>query len=75
MQFQECLTEASGEGRCRLCDSALCTSQFSCETGQEVILGLLWCQDRYWRQYAECICRQEDNVLAAGAEEIGRTMF
>ena len=67
MQFQECLTEASGEGRSRLCDAALCTSQLSCETGQEVILSLLRCQNRYRRQYAECICRQEDNVLRCGS--------
>ena len=64
MQFQESLAEASGECRCRLCDTTLCTSQFCCESGQEVVLCLLWCQDRYWRQYAECVCGQEDNFLS-----------
>ena len=67
MQFQECLTEASGEGRSWLCDTTLCTSQFCCETRQEVVLSLLWSQYRYWRKYAECICRQEDNVLRCGS--------
>ena len=64
MQLQECLTEASGEGRGRLGNTALGTSQLSCETGQEVVLSLLRCQNRYWRKYAECICGQEDNVLS-----------
>ena len=64
MQFQECLAEASGESRSRFCNSTFCTSQFSCETRQEVILCLSFCQDRYRRQYAECICGQEDYVLS-----------
>ena len=64
MQFQECLAEASRECRCRLCDSTLCTSKFSCESRQEVVLSLSFCQDRYWRKYAECICGQEDYVLS-----------
>ena len=64
MQFKECLSEASRECRCRLCDSTLCTSKFSCESGQEVVLCLSFCQDRYWRQYTECICGQEDYVLS-----------
>ena len=63
MKLKECLSEASRECRCRLCDSTLCTSKFSCESGKEVVLCLLWCQDRYWRKYAECICGQEDNLF------------
>ena len=63
MQFQECLTEASGEGRGRLGDAALGASQLSSEAGQEVVLGLLRSQDGNRRQYAECVSRQEDNVL------------
>ena len=64
MQLQECLAEASGEGRCRLCDSALCTSKLCCESRQEVVLCLILCQDRYRRKYSECVCRQEDYVLS-----------
>ena len=64
MQFQECLAEASGESRSRFCNSTFCTSQFSCETRQEVILCLSFCQDRYWRKYTKCICGQEDNVFS-----------
>ena len=63
MQFQECLSEASGECWCRLCDSTLCTSKFCCKARKEVVLCLLWCQNRYWRQYAESICRQENNFF------------
>ena len=64
MQLQECLTEASGECRCRLCDSTLCTSKFCCESRQEVVLSLLWSQNRYRRKYAERICGQEDYILS-----------
>ena len=63
MKLKECLSEACGECRSRLCDSTLCTSKFSCESGKEVVLCLLRCQDRYWRKYAECICGQEDNLF------------
>ena len=64
MQFQECLAEASRECRCWLCDSTFCTSKFCCESRQEVVLCLSFCQDRYWRKYTECICGQEDYVLS-----------
>ena len=64
MQFKECLSEASRECRCRLCDSTLCTSKFSCESRQEIVLSLSFCQDRYWRKYSESICGQEDYVLS-----------
>ena len=67
MQLQECLAEACGEGGGGLGDAALCTSQFCCETGQEVVLGLLRSQDGYGRKYAECVCGQEDNFLGSGA--------
>src|SRR5699024_9474385 len=63
MQLQECLAKASGEGRCRLCDSTLGSCKLCCETGQEVVLGLLRCQNRYRRKYAECIGGQEDYIL------------
>ncbi len=63
MQLQERLAEACGEGRCRLGDSALCSCKLCCETGQEVVLGLLRCQNRYRRKYAECVSGQEDYVL------------
>ena len=65
MQLEECLAEASREGRSRLCNTALCTGQLGCETREEVILGLLRAQDRYWRQYSEGISREEDNVLGS----------
>src|SRR5699024_10993922 len=65
MQFQERLSKACGEGRSRLSDSTLGTSQFCCESGQEVVLCLLRSQDRYWRQYAECVCGQEDYFLSS----------
>ena len=56
VQLQECLTEASRECWSRLGDTALCTSQLSCEAREEVVLSLLSVQDRYWWQYTECIC-------------------
>ena len=62
MQFKECLSEASRECRCRLCDSTLCTSKFSCESRQEIVLSLSFCQDRYWRKYSESVCGQEEDV-------------
>ena len=71
MQLEECLAEASREGRSRLCDAALCTCQLSREAREEVVLGLLWCQDRYWRQYAEGVCRQEDNLLCCRSRRTG----
>ena len=67
MQLKECLAEASRECRSWLCDTTLCTCQLSCETREEVVLCLLWSQDRYWRQHAECVSREEDNVLSLWA--------
>ena len=64
MQLQECLSEACGEGRCRLSNTTFCTSQFCCETRQEVVFGLFRSQNGYRRKYAECICGQEDYVLS-----------
>ena len=64
MQLQECLAEACREGRSRLGNSALGSCKFCSKSGQEVVLSLLWCQNRYWRKYAECICGQEDNILS-----------
>ena len=67
MQLQECLAEASGESRSRLGNSALSSCKLCSEAGQEVVLGLLRCQDGYRRKYAECICRQEDYVVRSRA--------
>ena len=64
MQLQECLAEACGEGRCRLCDSTLGSCKLCSESGQEVVLGLLRCQNGYRRKYAECVCGQEDYILS-----------
>ena len=64
MQLQECLAEASGEGRGRLGDSTLGSCKLCSETGQEVVLSLLRSQNGYRRKYAECICGQEDYVLS-----------
>ena len=64
MKLKEGLAKASREGRCWLCDPALCAGKLSCETGQEVVLCLLWRQNGYWRQYAEGICGQEDHILS-----------
>ena len=63
MQLQECLAEACGEGRCRLCDSTLGSCKLCSKSGQEVVLSLLRRQNGYRRKYAECVCGQEDNVL------------
>ena len=63
MQFQECLSETCGECRSRLCNSTLSTCKFCCKSGKEVVLCLLWCQDRYRRKYAECVSRKEDYIL------------
>ena len=63
MQFQECLPEACGEGRCRLCDTALCSGKLSGKAGQEIVLCLFRSQDGYRRKYAERVCGQEDDFL------------
>ena len=65
MELQECLAEASGEGRSRLSDATLSTSQLSGKAGEEVILGLLWSQNGNWRQNTKCISGQEDYVLCS----------
>ena len=67
MQLEECLAEASREGGSGLCDATLCTSQLSCEAREEVVLSLLGCEDAHGRQHAECIGRQEDNLLGCGS--------
>ena len=64
MQLQECLAEACGEGRCRLCDSTLGSCKLCSKSGQEVVLGLLRCQNGYRRKYAERVCGQEDYILS-----------
>ena len=66
MQLEEGLAEASGEGRSGLCDTALCTSQLSCEAREEVVLGLLCVQDRYGRQHTEGVGAEEDHLLSGG---------
>ena len=38
-------------------------ASFAVKAGQEVILCLLRSKNRYWRQYAECICGQENYIL------------
>ena len=63
MQFKESLSEACGESRCGLGDTALCTRKLSCKSGQEVVLCLLRSQDGYRRKYAECVCGKEDNFF------------
>ena len=75
MQLEEGLAEAGGEGRGGLGDAALGAGQLRGEAGQEVVLGLLRRQDGDGRQNAEGVGGQEDDVLAAGAEETGRTIF
>ncbi len=65
MKLKECLSEASREGRCGLCNSALGSGKLCSEAGQEVILCLLRSQNRYRRKYAECICGKENNVLCS----------
>ena len=65
MQFQECLSKASGEGRGGLCNTTLCTCQLCGKSGKEVILCLFRCQNRYRRKYAECICGKDDYVLCS----------
>ena len=67
MKLEECLTEASGECRCRLCDAALCSCKFCCETGQEIVLCLLRCKDGNRRKNAERISGKEDYVLSSRA--------
>ena len=50
VQFEERLAEACGEGRSRLGDAALGSSQLGGEAGEEVVLGLLRGQDADRRQ-------------------------
>ena len=45
MEGKECLSEASGEGRGRLSDSALGSCKLCSEAGEEVVLGLLRIKD------------------------------
>src|SRR3712207_821920 len=66
VKLKESLAEASREGWSRLSDTALCSGELSCKAGEEVILGLLCVEDRYRRQYAEGISRQEDYLLGCG---------
>ena len=74
VQLEECLSEASREGRSRLCDATLCTSQLSCEAREEVVLGLLRVQNRNRRQHTEGVSTQEDNLLCSGALAL-RTLY
>ena len=67
VQAQEGCAEASREGGGGLCDAALCAGQFRGEAAQEVVFGLLGCQDRNRGEHAECVSAQEDNVLGGGA--------
>ena len=67
MQFEESLSKASGEGRRRLGDTALCTGQLCSETREEVILRLLRRQDRHGRQHPERVGREEDHILRSRA--------
>ena len=63
VQLQESLAEASGEGGGGLGDAALGACQLCGKAGQEVVLGLLRGQDGDRGQNAECVSRQEDNIL------------
>ena len=67
MEFEERLTEARGERRGRLGDAALRAREFRREAREEVVLRLLRRQDRDGRQHAECIGREEDDVLCMRA--------
>ena len=71
MQLQEGLAEASGEGGGGLGDAALGAGQLCGEAGQEVVLGLLRSQDGDRGQDAECISRQEDDILGCGCRRDG----
>ena len=71
VQLQESLAEASGEGGGGLGDAALGASQLCGEAGQEVVLGLLRGQDGDRGQNAECVSRQEDDVLGCGCRGDG----
>ena len=71
VQLQESLAEASGEGGSGLGDAALGASQLGGEAGQEVVLGLLGAQDRDGRQNAECVSRQEDDILCSRCRRDG----
>ena len=71
VQLQESLTEASGEGGGGLGDAALGAGQLCGEAGQEVVLGLLRGQDGDRGQNAECVSRQEDDVLGCGCRRDG----
>ena len=71
VQLQEGLTEAGGEGGGGLGDAALGAGQLCGEAGQEVVLGLLRSQDGDRGQDAECISRQEDDILGCGCRRDG----
>ena len=64
MKLKESLSEASGEGRCRLGNSSFGSCKLSSKSGKEVILSLFRCKDRYRRKYSECICGKEDYILS-----------
>ena len=63
MEAEECCAEASRECGGRLGDATLGTGELAGESAQEVIFGLLGCEDAYGRKYSKGIGRKEDYIL------------
>ena len=66
MEFQESLSEASGEGGSGFGDAALCSCEFCGEAGEEIVLSLVAVEDGDGRQYAESVSGEEDDLLGSG---------
>ena len=75
MQLEEGLAEAGGEGGGGLGDAALGAGQLCGKAGQEVVLGLLWVRMETGGRTPNASADRKMTFLAAGAEEMGRTMF
>ena len=74
MEFEERLSEARGERRRRFGDAALRTREFRREAREEVVLRLLRRQDRDGRQHAECIGREENDMLCMRTRRLLRNL-
>ena len=71
MQRQEGCAEAGREGRRRLGDAALRACELGGEAREEVVLRLLGGQDRNRGQHAECVGREEDDLLGGRSLRYG----
>ena len=65
MQGKEGRAEARRKGRLRFGNAAFCSGQFAGISGEEVVHRLIRRKDRYRRQNAVSVRRQENNFLGS----------